>query len=196
MKSAWRLESSAVTPAVTLWKVLDGSGRASTFAQVIRGWSEDESFRAFWLGSLRAVGPEAYCWECPPVTATSLSQPFECVFVASPSLAQAPPEPKAFAAYFLPDREVVTFDNLGRDAVLVAPCPGPPVSDYSHLASFTATAPREQQAALWQAVGTAMSARVGERRVWLSTAGHGVAWLHVRLDDRPKYYRHAPYRRA
>jgi hypothetical protein len=196
MKPMWRLESSAIAPAVTQWKLLDGSGHARAFAQVICAWSEDESFRAFWLASLRAVGPEAYCWECPPVTAASLSQPFECVFVACPSLAQAPPEPEAFAGHFLPDREIVTFDNLGRDAVLVAPCPGPSGSNYSHLASFTATAPREQQAALWQAVGKAMEARVGSRPAWLSTAGHGVAWLHVRLDDRPKYYRHAPYRRA
>jgi len=29
---------------------------------------------------------------------------------------------------------------------------------------------------------------------WLSTAGGGVAWLHVRLDTRPKYYRYNPYR--
>jgi hypothetical protein len=28
----------------------------------------------------------------------------------------------------------------------------------------------------------------------LSTAGGGVDWLHMRLDDRPKYYRHLPWR--
>ncbi len=38
-----------------------------------------------------------------------------------------------------------------------------------------------------------MHARVGDRPTWLSTAGHGVAWLHVRLDTRPKYYRYTPY---
>jgi len=30
----------------------------------------------------------------------------------------------------------------------------------------------------------------------LSTAGMGVYWLHVRLDTRPKYYQHTPYRDA
>jgi hypothetical protein len=39
-----------------------------------------------------------------------------------------------------------------------------------------------------------MARRVGRQPVWLSTAGAGVAWLHVRLDDRPKYYGHGPYR--
>ena len=49
--------------------------------------------------------------------------------------------------------------------------------------------------ALWQAVGEAMARRVGSKPVWLSTAGAGVSWLHMRLDDRPKYYAHSPYRR-
>jgi Family of unknown function (DUF6940) len=30
--------------------------------------------------------------------------------------------------------------------------------------------------------------------VWLSPAGAGVSWLHLRLDDQPKYYGYAPYR--
>jgi len=35
--------------------------------------------------------------------------------------------------------------------------------------------------------------RLGERRLWISTAGGGVAWLHVRLDSSPKYYGFRPY---
>ena len=41
-----------------------------------------------------------------------------------------------------------------------------------------------------------MIRRLGTAPVWLSTAGAGVSWLHVRLGDRPKYYGHAPYRQA
>jgi len=29
-----------------------------------------------------------------------------------------------------------------------------------------------------------------------STAGAGVSWLHVRLDDRPKYYGFKPYKKT
>jgi hypothetical protein len=39
-----------------------------------------------------------------------------------------------------------------------------------------------------------MAERIGEAPVWLSTAGMGVAWLHVRLDSRPTYYGHRPYK--
>ncbi len=35
---------------------------------------------------------------------------------------------------------------------------------------------------------------ISDRPIWLSTAGGGVAWLHVRLDSTPKYYGYAPYR--
>jgi hypothetical protein len=38
-----------------------------------------------------------------------------------------------------------------------------------------------------------MSRRVNMKPVWLSTAGAGVPWLHVRLDDRPKYCCFRPY---
>ena len=49
---------------------------------------------------------------------------------------------------------------------------------------------------LWQLVGAAMQRRLNTKPVWLSTAGAGVSWLHVRLDDWPKYYGYTPYRKA
>jgi hypothetical protein len=136
----------------------------------------------------------AYCWECPPVTEANRSVPFECVFVSSSSLARMGTDPDAFAEHFRPDCDVVTFENLGGDATLVAPCPEGN-ANFAHLGSFTATASAEHQDALWRAVGEALASRIGPRPLWLSTAGHGIAWLHVRLDSRPKYYRHAPYTR-
>lgn len=167
-----------------------------SFAEVCDAWRTNRPFRAFWSSGLCGVPFGAYCWECPPVTGATRGSPFECVFVASPALARMRPEPEAFAKHFRADSVVVTFANLGGDALLVAPCPGPPGSDYSHLGSFTASAPPASQDALWQAVGEAMQRQIGDRPVWLSTAGLGVGWLHVRLDDRPKYYRHAPYARG
>jgi hypothetical protein len=191
----WRIHPSASGPDTCRWTVLDARGGPLAFGAVVRAWHADDGFRAFWRERLREVPFDAYAWECPPVTAQTISREFECVFVASPMLARMAPDAGAFAEHFRPDRSVVTFANLGADAVLVAPCPGTPDSDYAQLARFTATAPPAQQDAFWQAVGAAMKKRIDDRPVWLSTAGLGVAWLHVRLDDRPKYYRHAPYAR-
>jgi hypothetical protein len=106
------------------------------------------------------------------------------------------PDPEAFAAHFPKGVDgIVTFPNLGADAILVVPCPLAKSSAYGHLAAFVRHAPDAQRHALWQAVAAAMAQRIGDRPVWLSTAGAGVSWLHVRLDDRPKYYGFEPYRR-
>ena len=78
---------------------------------------------------------------------------------------------------------------------MVVPCPIAEEEAYTHLGCFVRGAPQSQQRALWHEVGLAMEHRAGDAPVWLSTAGGGVAWLHVRLDDHPKYYAHAPYRR-
>jgi hypothetical protein len=188
-----RIERSRLNTTIERWLVLSGAGAAMSFSKLISHWALDAEFRRYWHSELRDAPFDAYAWECPPVTAASIAREFECVFVSSPMLAHTPPDPDAFAEYFRPDSSVVTFDNLGGDAVLVAPCPDGAGSNYSHLASFNATAPAAQQDALWQAVGRAMEKRVGAKPVWLSTAGLGVAWLHVRLDDRPKYFRHLPY---
>jgi hypothetical protein len=189
----WRVRTFSAGAETQRWELLDAQGRTLTFDDVVRGWREREDFRLFWCSSLRNAPFDAYAWECPPVTANTLSRDFDCVFVASPLLARMPADSQAFAEHFRPDQSVATFANLGGDAVLVAPSPADGGDNYSHLASFVATAPASQQDALWKAVGEACNRRIGTKPVWISTAGLGVAWLHVRLDDRPKYYRHTPY---
>jgi hypothetical protein len=139
----------------------------------------------------------AFRWETPPVTSSTLSRSFEFVLLDSPSLARAP-DSAAFAEYFQKssEPEVVEFPNLGGDAILIVPRPNTSLPTYVHLASFVREAPESQRHALWQLVGFAMSKRVSTKPVWLSTAGGGVSWLHVRLDDRPKYYGYDPYRQV
>ena len=190
----WSLETSRIDEITHCWgAVVAVSGRLS-FAEIGAAWRSEAQFRAFWVASLQAVPFGAYCWECPPVHEGNVDEAFECVFVSSPSLARMLPEPEAFAQHFRGDRRVATFDNLGGDARLIAPAPDATGADYSHLAAFTAKASPALQDALWAAVGDALLSRVSAHPLWLSTAGHGVAWLHVRLDSHPKYYRHAAYR--
>ena len=173
------------------------SGAPASFAEVLRGWREDDGFRSSFLSLLADAPFEAYRWETPAVTAGTVGRPFEFVLLDAPGLTRAP-EPEAFAGQFDGAQRgagVVTFANLGKDAVLVVPLPVPggDPGAYVHLAAFVRGAPEGQKHELWRAVGAAMEARLGAKPVWLSTAGAGVAWLHVRLDDRPKYYGHRVY---
>jgi hypothetical protein len=166
----------------------------ATFADVIRGWQTDADFRSLFNGLLADAPFAAFRWETPAVTAATATQPFEFVLLDSPGLARRP-DSEAFAEHFgRAGADVVDFPNLGGDAVMVVPCPVADPSAYGHLAAFVRLAPERQRQALWQSVGEAMARRVGAAPVWLSTAGAGVSWLHVRLDDRPKYYGYEPYR--
>ena len=148
----------------------------------------------FFTGLLAKSSFESFRWETPPVTVSNIDRPFECVLLDSPGLAPRP-DASAFANHFkIAKAPVIEFPNLGGDAIMVVPCPIGPVNAYGHLASFVRNAPEQQIHDLWQAVADAMARRIATKPVWLSTAGAGVSWLHVRLDDRPKYYGHAPFR--
>lgn len=171
------------------------NGRQLTFADILTLWRDDASFRVY-FSTLLADSPfAAYRWETPCVTTATLSRDFEFVLLRSDSLARAVDE-RAFAEHFDADSEVVTFPNLGRDAVMVVPCPVGAHTIYGHLASFVRNGPESQLHRFWTAIASAMYRRISERPVWLSTAGMGVSWLHVRLDDRPKYYGYAPFRKC
>ncbi|NER78732.1 MAG: hypothetical protein F6K42_03975 [Leptolyngbya sp. SIO1D8] len=165
------------------------------YADVLQRWQMDERFRDFFIHLLADSPFSAFRWETPAVTTTTAYQPFEFVLLDSPDLARDP-EPDVFAEHFVGSmpQGIVEFTNLGGDAHLVVPCPNVLPLAYGHLGAFVRQAPESQIHALWQSVGKAMQRRLSDRPVWLSTAGGGVSWLHVRLDDWPKYYGYAPYR--
>ena len=172
---------------------IDLHSHPATFAEVIAGWRSDAGFRTLFNAMLADTLYSAFRWETPGITTVTSARPFECVVLDNPSLDRRP-DPAAFADHFAEaSSRVVVFPNLGGDATLVVPCPLADPSAYGHLAAFVRRAPESQRDALWQAVGEATARRVGEIPVWLSTAGAGVPWLHVRLDDQPKYYGHGPY---
>ncbi len=168
-----------------------------SYAEIIRQWQDNSDFRAFFIDLLLNSPFAAFRWETPPVTMATVDQPFEFVLIDSPEIS-LDPDPTAFAEHFekADVGGVVAFPNLGGDAILIAPCPVVARSDYGHLAVYLRNSHVRQQHLLWELVGAAMQRRISSKPVWLNTAGGGVAWLHVRLDDRPKYYGYAPYRNA
>ena len=155
-------------------------------------------YEYYWLYA--AVEPktgEHLFWEMPALDEARLNRRFECVVVDAPALAAVRADPRAFATALRSARDgVATFANLGGDATLIAPAPPPggAESAYRHLTSFAREARPTEHNALWRAVVTAVRGRLGAEPLWISTSGLGVHWLHVRLDVRPKYYTHAPYR--
>ncbi len=168
-----------------------------SYAEVIERWQSDGDFREFFIGLLAEAPYDAYFWETPPITRMTSTRAFEFVLVESPTLARLKPDPAAFTQHFeAADKglDVAAFWNLGGDALLVAPSPRASLIAYPHLAAFARAAPTPQQHAFWSTVGTNVAVSLSDRPLWLSTCGLGVAWLHVRLDSRPKYYTFQSYR--
>ncbi len=178
---------------IELWT----GARPVPYGDVIDRWKRDDKFVTWFNSLLASASFQAYRWETPAVSAATLAQAFEFVLVDAPELMR-PSSSASFVEQFKahPEADVVAFANLGRDAVMVVPRPLGADAVYGHLAAFVRGAPEAQRLELWRAVGNAMEKRINDRAVWLSTAGAGVPWLHVRLDDRPKYYHFNPYRQT
>lgn len=188
----WQTTIESLNNRTTRYRLADKDAYLK-YSDVLSLWRDDKAFCTFFAVLLADAPFEAYRWETPPVTTGTADRDFEFVLVESNNLVRRV-DSNAFAEHFVETADVVTFANLSGDAVMVVPRPISATSSYGHLASFVRDAPVEQVQGLWLSVGQAMQRRLGDRPVWLSTAGLGVSWLHVRLDSRPKYYFHTPYR--
>lgn len=172
---------------------------ALTFSNVLDLWQSDADFRNYYSQLLADSPFDAYRWETPTLTASNVTQPFQFVLLNSPGFCSRQTDQTAYDSYFTADDTdygVVSFANLSGDATLVVPSPRTDISAYGHLAAFIRHAPNNQIDAFWRIISNAVKSKISHIPLWLSTAGGGVAWLHVRLDSRPKYYGYSPYKTA
>lgn len=171
------------------------SGYELEYRQVLDLWERDQEFAEFYSSIFKKCGFGSYIWEMPPVSTNTLDQVFEFVLLNTPK-SSVKPDIDTFSEFF--DRNdinhgIVSFLNLGHDAMLVVPSPLRKGANYCGLAEFFSEAPLSQQRALWQVTAHQIKLRLSEKYIWVSVAGGGISWLHVRLDRRPKYYRYMPY---
>lgn len=177
-------------------QTLGEHGEAMSRARFLALLRDSDGF-ADWYSALLAAAPwPAFYWETPALVAGGLERPAEFVLIDAPPLDGMTPDAETFGAHFDGDSGVVTFPNLGGDALLVVPEPAAEEAAYPHLAAFLRKGPRDQVRELWHTTARAVLGRLDDTPLWLSTSGTGVAWLHVRLDRRPKYYQYEPYRRS
>jgi len=177
------------------------AGRALSVAEVIAGWRGDETFREFFIAELAATPFVAFFWEMPPIRQGLLDFDYEYVVLRGDGLERLRPNPDAFAEQLdamAATNSVVAFRNLGGDALLVAPKQIAGPDAYGHIAAFVRSAPLRQRHELLQTLGDAIHRRLQEsdKRIWVSTSGLGVPWVHVRLDIYAKYYNYEPYANA
>jgi hypothetical protein len=170
-----------------------------SFSDVLNLLQSDSDFRNYFTQLLADSPFDAYRWETPALTTSNAVQAFQFVLLNSPGFCARKTDQTTYNRYFTADYTdfgVVSFANLGGDATLVVPSPRTTIEAYGHLAAFIRQAPKPQVDAFWRIVSNSVKAGIGRSPLWLSTAGGGVAWLHVRIDSRPKYYGYSPYKTA
>jgi hypothetical protein len=155
----------------------------------------DASFSQWYTQTIVSCDFAAFFWENPPLTTDTINNATEFVLIESAALARLRADPEPFRPHFAnqPDSTVLTFPNLGGDALLVVPTPIVSIESYGHLAAFLRTAPSAQVRSVWAAAARVARENLTSTPRWLSTCGLGVPWLHLRLDTRPKYYQFTPY---
>ena len=178
-------------------KTYQGNAQMS-FREFFSLLKSNAEFASWYSETLAGCDFEAFFWEFPPLTTTSFEESAEFVIIESVALSKLRPDAAPFETQFSlqPGSDVITFPNLGGDAMLIVPTQRGSIDMYPHLATFLRTAPRDQIRSLWKVAADAVQANLSRTPRWLSTAGLGVSWLHLRLDTRPKYYNYLAYKTA
>jgi hypothetical protein len=90
-----------------------------------------------------------------------------------------------YEKYFKGRVAAIVFPNLDRTALLVVPEPYQN-RKYGHIAEFIRNAPSQQIHKVLILLAQTVKEH-GPEYPWISTHGHGVPWLHIRLDSIPRY---------
>ena len=175
-------------------------GKEMNYKKALNFMEISPEFRLLLTKTLKDCPFNAYVWETVPISRQKLEETiFEFAITESINLNMMPKDKKTFKTHFEKsnNKYVTSFENLNGDAMLIAPLPKRKM-DYAHLDKFINNASEEQIDAFWTEISCSMNKRLADSDVstpfWLSTAGHGVAWVHARIDSRPKYYTYSPYK--
>lgn len=173
-------------------------GNKISYAEAIKLFRNDNSFIELFNSVFAQCGHSNYIWEMKAITRSNQEDSFELVIHSLPA-SQTPPDREIYRHYFKnsdQDNDIVVFENLGGDALLVVPSPYRENSDYGGMPEFLKEAPTHQKYGIWQKLAEVIDKELSDIPIWVSIAGGGVRWLHIRVDKFPKYYRYAPYRRV
>ena len=178
---------------IRIYKIKQGD-KILTFREVLNLWINNTDFIDLYISIFTRSTFQSYVWETPPISLRTANQEFEFAIINSPFYTNTP-DKNTFKAYFSLDKNngIVCFPNLGKDALLIVPSPIQEHSNYSNLYNFYREATVEQQRTIWNVTAKEILEKLSNTPIWVSVAGGGVSWLHIRLDTSPKYYRYIKY---
>jgi len=196
--SMYRYTASFETHDVVKYKFFNKTTYTSiSYKDAILMLQKDEAFINLVIKILKNCEFKSYFFETPPVQINVYDKiQFEFVLVDAVRLNNIKSDKYAFQQYFTSDF-TVSFENLGKNALLIVPCPRDMniINQYAQLATFVREAKIDEVYSLLKLTALKMDEVVKKNKpIWLSTSGLGVYWLHMRIDTFPKYYTYFEYR--
>lgn len=205
---AFGFQEQRVAGSVLKFRAVRVNGDAPlSWREVLQLWAESNNpFLSAFRRTLECCPFEDFFLECRPVSDRTADEPFEFVLIDAHGDLQHRQQQVSCDQFkehldtaHAHHKLATDFVNLRRDARLVVPTRLTRTCRhvYGHIACFTRGADWAQQVELWRMVSSAVEAALRSSphaMLWLNTDGTGVPWLHVRLDQQPKYIKHHPYR--
>lgn len=155
-----------------------------------------DKFVSSFITLMESIELKTYYLEFVPVSRENFDKiAFEFVVIKTNEF-----DKKADLKQFGPDKldtnsnEIRVFPNISNTALLICPCYNHQnkMDEYIHIGKFISSTQihREQKIMLFKTafnVYLDQLLKLPDRKLWLSTHGRGVAWLHIRIDLIPKY---------
>eukprot|EP00092_Neocalanus_flemingeri_P078220 GFUD01097240.1.p1 GENE.GFUD01097240.1~~GFUD01097240.1.p1 ORF type:complete len:163 (-),score=35.16 GFUD01097240.1:97-564(-) len=125
-----------------------------SYKEFLCGLNEDETMLQDFINILKCSSFVTFFFETPKVSSSTLNSTFEFILADAPQLNGARANSVAFSKYFSTDL-VTSFLNLGRDALMVVPCPNDESENhiFSSLAPFIREGMDDQVKEFWRRTG-------------------------------------------
>lgn len=134
-----------------------------------------------------------FFYETAPIT-TSMNTKYDAKWIESEKLQKLKQNYRNFSKYFKKHKDVVSFINLSKTALLVVPVPRKG-KNYTTLKDFMDNASKSQQKMFWKHAASVIRSMLKKYdKLWVSTHGLGVPYLHLRVEVEPKYYKTSSFK--
>ena len=131
---------------------------------------------------------KSFFWETKPIT--NLNDDYKEIFIENSILSKLKQNYSSFEEHIKKSKNkyVTSFYNLSKTSLLIIPIPKIN-KNFATLKDFTDNASITQKKEFWKYVSKKIKEFSSKNdKIYVSTHGLGVSYLHIRLDTIPKYY--------
>ena len=185
---AWNLEEvkyyiiSMYDNDIITWRQSMEYKLPTTWDEKLIQWSEGKYLKP-------PANISSFMWRTTPIIFDDNSK-YKELFV--PATFNNTPDNNTFSSYMVDDRSAFIIWNAKKDTKMVIPGYRPG-KNFANLAMFMKEADIKQQEEFWKTVALAIKEELVKmakgQKLYISTHGFGVSYLHVRIEhDKPKYF--------